>query len=219
MGNLVLRKKDDPDHLDLDRNANLPDLSSKLDVGPYLAPTSDIAALLVLTHQSQVHNLLTECNYEMRLAQRDQDAINKALGEPADHVSDSMHRRIASACEPLVQAMLFCEETPLADKITGSPSFAKDFTARGPRDPAGRSLRDFDLTKRLFKYPCSFLIYSDSFKALPAPAKTQMYHRLLEVLSGRETRKEFAHLSNEDRKAIREILAATVPDLPGEWKK
>lgn len=219
MGNLVLRKKDDPEHLDLDRNANLTDLSSKLDVSPYVAPTSDIVALMVLAHQTQVHNFITACNYDLRLAQRDQQAMNKALGDPVDHVSESMQRRIASACEPLVKAMLFCEEAPLTDKVEGSPAFVRDFTGRGPRDLAGRSLRDFDLDKRLFKYPCSFLIYSDSFKALPAAGKKQIYHRLFEILTGKDTRKEFAHLSADDRKAIHQILAATIPDLPDEWRK
>jgi hypothetical protein len=145
--------------------------------------------------------------------------MNKALGDPIDHVSETMQHRIASACEPLVKAMLFCEEAPLTDKVEGSPAFVRDFTSRGPRDLAGRSLRDFDLNKRLFKYPCSFLIYSDSFKALPAAGKKQIYHRLFEIVSGKDTRKDFAHLSPEDRKAIRQILAATIPDLPEEWRE
>jgi hypothetical protein len=220
MGNLVLRGKNaaDPDSLDLDGGANVTDLSSRFDVSPYLRPSSDVVALLVLTHQAQVHNLLTKAGYETRLALRDQDAMNKALGEKPDHTFESTQRRIKSACEPLVKAMLFCEAQALPEPVVGDPAFARDFASVGPRDEAGRSLRELDLHQRVFKYPCSFLIYSDQFASLPKPAKNWVYGRLGEVLSGKDTGPEFAHLSSADRKNVREILAATLKDLPGSWR-
>ena len=218
MGNIVLHKKDDPENLDLDPGANLTDLSSKLDTAPYLSPGSDIVALMVLTHQTQIHNLLTQANYETRIALRDQKVMNQALHEKPEHVFDSTPRRIKGACEPLVMGMLFCDESPLTDAIAGSSGFAKEFSAASPRDKAGRSLRDFDLQKRLFKYPCSFLIHTDSFAALPAPAKEYIYQRLWDILTEKDMSKDFAHLSSADRKAIREILVATVKDLPDYWK-
>jgi hypothetical protein len=216
MGNLLLRKNADPDSLDLDAGANLTDLSAKFDVSPYLRPSSDVVALLVLTHQAQVHNLLTKAGYETRLALRDQDAMNKALGEKPDHTFDSTQRRIKSACEPLLKAMLFCDTQPLPEPITGDTAFVHDFTAVGPRDPSGRSLRDLDLHGRVFKYPCSFLIYTDQFANLPRPAKTWLYTRLHEILTGADSSNDFAHLSPEDRKDVREILTATVKDL--NWR-
>jgi hypothetical protein len=218
MGNLVLRKKDDPDHLDLDRGANMSDLSSRLDPSAYLAPGSDIVALMVLTHQTQLHNLITGANYETRLALRDQKAMNEALHEKPDHVFESTPRRIKGACEPLVRAMLFCDEAKLTDAITGSSDFTRQFVDAGIKDRAGRSLRDFDLHTRLFKYPCSFLIYTDSYAALPAPAKEYIYQRLWNILTDKEAGIEFTHLSQTDRKAIREILAATMDGLPAYWK-
>jgi hypothetical protein len=217
MGNLVVRRTDDPENLDLDAGANVTDLAGKLDPSPYLAKSSDIVALMVLTHQTQIHNLITKANYETRIALRDQRAMNQALQEKPDHVFESTPRRIQGACEPLVRAMLFCEETPLKDRVIGSSAFAGEFSAAGPRDPAGRSLRDFDLHKRLFRYPCSFLIYSESFAALPEPAKEWIYQRLWDILMEKETGRDFAHLSADDRKAIRKILAATIKDLPGYW--
>jgi hypothetical protein len=45
-----------------------------------------------------------------------------------------------------------------------------------------------------------------------------VYGRLWEVLSGKDTSKDFAHLSSDDRTAIREILAGTMKDLPDYWK-
>ena len=82
--------------------------------------------------------------------------------------------------------MLFVDEAALSDRVQGTTSFAHDFSARGPRDRQGRSVRDFDLKTRLFQYPCSYLIYSRAFDALPAPVKDHVYRRLWEVLSGKD---------------------------------
>ena len=40
------------------------------------------------------------------------------------------------------------------------------------------ALREFDLKQRLFKYPCSYLIYTESFDALPPSVKERIYRRL-----------------------------------------
>jgi len=113
---------------------------------------------------------------------------------------------------------LFADETALDGPVTGTSRFAADFARRGIRDGRGRSLRDFDLRTRIFRYPCSYLIYSDDFDALPEPARGYVYHRLLEVLSGRDQTPAFATLSAGDRQAILEILLATKKGLPADWK-
>jgi hypothetical protein len=64
------------------------------------------------------------------------------------------------------------------------------------------------------RYPCSYLIYSEAFDALPADAKALVYTRLWEVLSGQETDARYARLTTEIRQDIVEILRATKPDLP-----
>jgi hypothetical protein len=89
---------------------------------------------------------------------------------------------------------------------------------RGPRDGGGRSLREFDLRRRLFTYPCSYLIYSAAFDGLPGPVKDYVLQRLWDVLTGKDTSPEFAHLSAADRQAIREILLATKSNLPDYWQ-
>ena len=48
---------------------------------------------------------------------------------------------------------------------------------------------------------------------LPGVAKTYIYRRFWEVLSGKDNSKLFEHLSPEDRKAILEILQETKPDF------
>jgi hypothetical protein len=114
---------------------------------------------------------------------------------------------------------LFANEVRLENPIVGNTPFAEDFAARGPYDSKARSLRQFDLRTRIFKYPCSYLIYSEAFDAIPEPAKTYAYRRLFEVLSGRDTTTPFAQLSQGDRRAILEILVDTKPGLPPEWKQ
>src|SRR5439155_19144427 len=96
--------------------------------------------------------------------------------------------------------------------------FVAEFAARGPKDSQGRSLRDFDLKTRLFKYPCSYLIYSASFDQLPDVVRDYLHRRLFDILSGKDTSKDFAHLSAGDRKAILEILPDTKAGLPEYWK-
>lgn len=107
--------------------------------------------------------------------------------------------------------MLFVEEAPLAQPVAGTSGFAAEFSRQGTHDQQGRSLREIDLTRRLFRYPLSYLIYSESVDAMPPAVKGYVYRRLREVLSGADTRPEFSHLSQADRDAIREILGDTKP--------
>jgi hypothetical protein len=112
-----------------------------------------------------------------------------------------------------LRRLLFVKAAPMTAPIAGTSGFAKEFVSAGQRDHLGRSLRDLDLQTRLFRYPLSYLIYSDGFDALPPVVKSYVARRLHEVAEGRETGPEFSHLSAEDRQAIREILHDTKPGL------
>ena len=171
------------------------DLKSRFDVDPYLAPHSDAVALLVLAHQASVHNLITDAGYQARLA------------------GDVLDMRAKGAAERLLRAMLFVDAAPIGGPVKGTSPFAEEFPKSGPRDAKGRSLRDLDLTDRLFRYPLSYLVYSEAFDALPAPTKKYVYERLDAVLDGADTAPEFGHLSPADRAAVREILEETKPDF------
>jgi hypothetical protein len=219
LGNGFLEDEEQPEKFDFAGGANVTSLAGRFDASGYLTSHSDIVALMVLEHQTQMHNLITKASYLARVAMRDLAEMNKALGEPADRISDSTRSRIKSAAEPLVKYMLFAGEAKLTERLAGTSGFAEEFAAKGPTDEKGRSLREFDLTTRMFKYPCSYLIYSESFDRLPENLKDQVYGRLYEVLSGKDTSKEFAHLTGEDREAILEILLATKKDLPESWKQ
>jgi hypothetical protein len=117
----------------------------------------------------------------------------------------------------LVDYLLFVDEAALPGPVRGSSGFAEKFSAAGPRDRLGRSVREFDLDRRLMRYPCSYMIYSDAFDALPAATKDAVYRRMWIILSGKldnEAGGRYGKLSNADREAIVGILRDTKPDLP-----
>ena len=115
--------------------------------------------------------------------------------------------------------LLFAEEAPLKSPVKGTSGFQQQFEALGPVDRQGRSLRQFDLKTRLFKYPCSFLIYSDEFDQLPKPIKVKVYARLYEILRGNDESGDYDFLTEDTRNAILEILRETKTDLPENWKE
>jgi len=180
-------------------NLSLASLEERFDTGNYLSPFSDIVALLVFDHQMQMMNLLIRLGWETRIVEYER----RPDGDAA----------IAAAANEVVDYMLFVDEARL-EPVTGSGGFAQRFTALGPRDRKGRSLRDLDLRNRLMQYPCSYMIYSAAFDALPAKAKQAVYERLWSVLSGADASPRYARLSTEDREAIVEILQDTKDDLP-----
>ncbi len=198
--------------------ANLIDLKTRFSTTGYLSEHSDIVALMVMEHQTQLHNLVTAANYQARLALRDQVAIRELTKEPEGPLTEATRRRFDSAARPLLKYCLFVDETPLLSPIRGTSSFAEEFQARGPRDRKGRSLRELDLTYRLFRYPMTYLIYWDGFKKLPEVFRDHFYERLRMILLGRDTGKDFARIPPEDREAVYEILLETKEDLPESWR-
>jgi hypothetical protein len=213
MGNVVSADRSDPEKIDREAGANVTDLSGRFDVGPYRTRHSDIVALMVLEHQTQMHNHLTLASFETRLAEHYDQVMNAALQRPADYVSDSTRRRVRVVGEKLLRYLLFADEFPLTSPVRGTSEFATWFVSRGPRDSQGRSLRDLDLRTRLLKYPCSHTIYSPAFDQLPESVRDYVLSRLRAVLTAEEGGHEFAHLSPEDRRSIWEILNATRPGL------
>jgi hypothetical protein len=218
MGNVFMPDGQSEERLDRTAGTNVTKLEGRFDPSFYPTGDSDVVAQLVLAHQTQMHNLITLTNYRTRLTLYAEAAKNKAAGVPADTLSNAAKDQYQRPAEDLVRYLLFSNETPLDGEIKGTSEFAEQFASRGPRDSRGRSLRDFDLRTRIFKYPCSYLIYSEDFDALPSPAKEYVYRRLLEILTGRDESPDFVKLTKQDRQTIFEILLATKPNLPADWK-
>jgi hypothetical protein len=199
MGNVLFRPGDSPEALAALPVIHLDSLKDQFDTSGYLSPYSDIAALMVFDHQMRMINLLVRLGWEARAGSADARALEAAAREVADY-------------------MLFVEEAPLPAKIQGSSGFERVFAAQGPRDAQGRSLRDLDLKSRLMRYPCSYMIYSEAFDALPLAAKDALYRRLWLVLSGSAREPVYSKLAPADRQAILEILRDTKRDLPAYFK-
>ncbi len=174
-------------------------LAGTLDLTGYLTPYSDVAALLVFDHQTRLVNLLTRVGWAVRIATADKLDAEKVARETAAELAD---------------AMLFVDEAPLPGRIESTSGFVRAFESRGPADAKGRSLRQLDLTRRLMRYPCSYMIYSAAFSNLPPAARDAVYARMWRILSGAESGPRYARLSAADRRAIVEILRDTKPDLP-----
>jgi len=185
------------------------------DAEGYRTLSSDIVAHLVLTHQAGMINLLTRAGWEARAADPKQHAPFTSSPEQDARIAAVMDG-IASE---VVDYLLFVDEAKLTDNVHGTSGFAERFSASGPKDRKGRSLYELDLTHRLMKYPCSYLIYSPAFDALPPMVKEPIYKRMWAILSGQEQDQRYrAVLSNADRQAIVEILRDTKKDLPSYFQ-
>ena len=200
-GNLIgkeafARQETEPNYL-----GNVTDLTPFFDPAKYPRPDSDIVALMVLEHQTHMQNFLTRLQYAATLALRQYGHVNY----------------LKSVTEAYVKYLLFLEEVPLTAPIEGTSGFAEWFPQQGPRDSQGRSLRDLDLQTRLFKYPCSYVIYSGAFDALPSQLKDVIYKRLWQVLAEPDPQPGSRSPSPETRRAIIEILAETKSGLPDYW--
>lgn len=211
MGNALFDKE--VGTLDKETHANLTSLRKFLSTKAYLSPHSDIIALMVMEHQTQMHNAIAWANYETRMAIHQSQIMNEALKRPMDHLTDSSVRRIDRAADRVLEYLLLCDEFPLTSPLEGTSDFAKEFQAAGIRDAEGRSLRDLDMQTRMFRYPCSYLIYSDAFGALPDQVRHLVLERLATILTGEDDSPEYAHLTATDRQNIIAILTATKPEF------
>ena len=197
------------------RDRDLDSVDGLFDRDGYQSTSSDIVALLVLSHQVHMNNLITRIGWEARAADPTRHPPFVAAPGEDQRIAEMM----SGIAAEFVDYLLFVDEAPLADRIQGSSPFAQRFAATGPRDAKGRSLHELDLTRRLLTYPCSYEIYSAAFEALPASAKDPIYRRMWQVLSGDERGERYgAALSLADRAAIVDILRDTKRDLPGYFQ-
>jgi hypothetical protein len=203
LGNAVARDPERPLDLEEENTQNVTSLAGRIDVSKYLTGTSDIVALMTLEHQVGVTNRLGALRILYAAAERSGVA--------------NADRKLDTEIRDLVDYMLFVDAAGLTQPVTGASSFTRTFERRGPRDAKGRSLREFDLQTRLFRYPLSYMIYSDLFDALQPAIRERVYARLYDVLTGKDPSPTYEGLSVSDRKAVLEIVSAPQPDVPPYW--
>ena len=178
----------------LSAGANLTDLTKRFDTKPYLTQQSDIVALMVLGHQTHIHNLITVASTSLR-SNPTESEIKEETESARQRDAVFSGRSADSTCRGNHQ--LCGRSSPPAGRATAK---------------VARCI-ELDLKTRLLRYPLSYLVYSKSFDAMPKPAKDYVYRRFWEVLSGKDTSDAFTHLSTDDRKVILEILQETKPDF------
>ncbi len=202
-GNLVGREALELQQVTPNYMGNRTNLIGITDVSGYYRQSSDIVALMVHDHQTHMHNFITRLNYETRI-----------MLSRYGHI-----RYLKNQSEAFLRYLLFTEETDLEDEIQGNTRYAEAFQKLGPFDSKGRSLRQLDLRHRMFKYPCSFLIYSASFDAIPKEMLDHIYQRLFDILTGKDESEAFEMVSERNKHAIFEILLETKKGLPDYWRQ
>jgi hypothetical protein len=170
MGNATVTDTMKPESAIGDATLNRSTLIDRVDVSAYPRNTSDIAALMVFDHQGHAMNLLTRLGWEARVA-------------GADGRADFSSGDLGALVREVAEYLALVGEAKLSAPVRGSADFPMTFAAAGPRDRKGRSLRDLDLQTRLFKYRCSYMIYSPAFDALPSTAKLAVLARMRELIA------------------------------------
>jgi hypothetical protein len=179
------------------------------DLGKHLLPTSDVLPHLIHEHQLGFENRAFRAAYLMR----------QWLHDGAGKIPATARAEFDEMALAMARYILFADEATLpAEGIIGDGSYREEFLKR--RKPArdGRSLRDLDLRKAIFKHRASFMLHTESWLELPKSFKDAVYYRMAEGLRPSSPAAQGAHLPVAERLAIRSILKDTQPDLPPWWR-
>jgi hypothetical protein len=183
-------------------------VEGRVDVKNYLRPTSDVVALLVLEHQTKMHNLLNAATMNYRRSVY----FMKILNPDADPAVGSASDIAESGAKDIVSYLFFKDEADLGDGVEGDAKFQQAFVKRFPKSKEGDSLAEFRLYGRIFKNRCSYMVYSDAFKGMPVLLKQKVIARMKRVVAGEE--EGFEYLKKSELKRIDGILSETLAD----WK-
>lgn len=214
-GNMLAREQNGQLLVDLRPGANLTNLGRFFDISRYPAAGSDIVALLVLEHQVAMQNTLTRASVNCRRMLDYQKNLQRELKETVtdELIYDSVKSVFDSAAREIVDDLLFHGEAELPEGVRGDPAFQRAFLANAPRAANGLSLKDFSLKGRIFEHRCSYLIYSDSFRQLPAQLKQRVFERLVLALQPAHPEPRYAYLDTAERARIVAILRDTHPEF------
>lgn len=183
-----------------------PDVKDKIDTRLYPTVTSDVIALMVLEHQCHAHNLLNAATLNYKRAH----FLSKSIDPTGDPDQGSAGRVADQAAQRIVEWFLFKGETTLGeDGAEGSEAFQQQFAAQIPRTKSGDSLADFQLNTRLFKNRCSYMIYSQAFRSMPASIQQRVRDRLKKILDATDTRDDFPDMKLSERRRTAAILRET----------
>ncbi len=178
---------------------------------------SDIVSHLILNHQAQLHTLLADLTIATRRAFHDQHVMD-ALLKREEPISDSTKRRIKHASDKVLKYMFFADEADLPKVDLSQSEMAAEFQERGPKDSKGRSLYQLRMNRRMFRYPFSYIVYTDTFNDLPREALDYLWPEIERILDPATRPEGYSHISRRDKIAIKEILLETHPSAKRYWK-
>ena len=208
MGNAIAIKENG--ELKLQRKDSSKGLNDFFNTSNYPVSTSDIEALLIFDHQVQMQFVLIESAYKIRQAIFDSQKVSD------QKKVTNLNVLLKEVTESIVSELLFKEEFPLGGKVVDTSQagkFVTEFKAKGKTDSMGRSLRDLDFQGRLFKYRCSYMIYSKSFSAFPEILKNSVLNRIKEIMTSESPQLGYEYLEVEEKRAIFDILSGTFADF------
>lgn len=174
-------------------------LEGAIDLHGYLATSSDVVALALFDHQAHALNLITRLAWEARVAAHE--------GRP-----DLTAAPIAPLVGDLADYLTFVDDAPLPAALDAPSPFAVRLAAEGPADASGRSLRRLNLRTRLLEYPCSYVVTSPAFDALPEALRRAVYQAIAANLTAATPRRRLAGVPRAVRLAALDILRAIKPD-------
>lgn len=177
------------------------------DPADYPVPTSDILPHLLHEHQAGFVNRAVEATYRTR----------SYLAEGKGKLSMAHDKLLKQQAMAFVRYMLFADEPPFPGSgIEGTPEYKEAFLANR-KAVNGKSLKDLDLKSHLFRYRCSYMIYSSAFQGMPKEFKQLVYIALRHALNPQQSNPDYAYMSREEKIAIHEIVKGTIKDLPPGW--
>jgi hypothetical protein len=178
------------------------------DFARYPTGTSDILSQLLLEHQAGFVNRVVEASYRARTA------LHAGQGQ----LDDAQNRELDEQARVVTRYLLFADEVPLpAGGVEGDAAFKADFLRTRRVTSDGASLKDFDLSTRLFRNRCSYMIYSPVCQGLPSEMKQRIYATMKSALDTENPDSDYTYLSTNEKRSIRDILRATLSDLPSDW--
>ena len=198
LGNVIIESAADLSDERLATSGNLFSIAEVSNLAPYISPFSDIVALMVIEHQIEVQNEIARVNFQSRTLLADDEINDLELSDERLFIA-----------EGLIDSLFMTGQPEFLARINGTSGFSENFMSRGKKDSQGRSLRELDLSKSLFKYPFSYLIYSDAYASLPKKVREIIAQRIKEVLSPEYSGDFYPHISPSSKIIITEILDDT----------
>ena len=218
-GNVFAQERGDELVVDFHKGANVTNLSTFFETGNYLRGDSDIVALMVFEHQLAMQNAIVQANFRCRRMMDYQRKLQHDLKEAVteEPTYDSVKSVFASCARDVVDCLLFKDEATLPDGIKGSAAFQRAFKANAKNVKGTGSLKDLSLQSHLFENRCSYLIYSESFLALPKLLKERIYDGLDQALRSKTPDERYSYLGTDERARIVAILRSTHSELAAKW--